>query len=89
MALGAQRGLVQRQVVVQGLTLVAIGGAIGLSAAIASARTAASALVTVQNATPAIVGSVVGLVLTVALLANWIPARRAGRVELFELLRRE
>jgi predicted permease len=88
-ALGAQRGDVFRLIMIRGVILVAIGVAIGLGASFAFSRLLSSLLfgVTPNNAA-ALVGVSVGLI-AVALLACYIPARRATKVDPLVALRYE
>ena len=80
MALGAQVGAVQRLIVRQGMVLTLIAVAIGMPAAFALARLFTSVLYGVHN-NDAVTFTVVPIFLTaVALLACWLPARRAARV---------
>jgi len=89
MALGAQRGVVIRMVLRQGLLLVAIGLAIGVGGAIGLTRYIASELYGVTATDPATFAAVVLLLALVALIACWIPARRAMRVDPMVALRHE
>jgi putative ABC transport system permease protein len=89
MALGANAGDVQRMVVRQGLTLVAVGLALGVGASLALTRVL-SALVNGVSASDPVTLGAVGLVLTVAAtLASLIPARAATRVDPMVVLRYE
>jgi putative ABC transport system permease protein len=89
MALGAGQGDVLRLVIGQGMKLALTGLAIGLAAALALTRLMKSLLFSVSASDPLTFGSVSLLLLLVALLACWIPARRATRVDPLIALRRE
>lgn len=88
-ALGAQRRDVFRLIMIRGVILVAVGVAIGLGTSLAFSRFLSSLLfgVTPNNVTT-LVGVSVGLI-AVALLACYIPARRATRVDPLIALRYE
>jgi predicted permease len=89
MALGAHREDVVRLVVGRGLLLAGAGLAIGLAAAIAVTRFASFLLYGTSPLDPVTFSSVVALLVGVALVAAWTPARRAARVEPVVALREE
>jgi len=81
MALGAQRSDILRMVLKNGVTLVAIGSAIGVAASAALARVMASQIWGVSPTDPATLGAVIVIVLVVGLAACVFPARSATRVD--------
>ncbi|MFN2564853.1 MAG: FtsX-like permease family protein, partial [Gemmatimonadaceae bacterium] len=87
MALGAPRGAVLRLVVRQGLVTAATGLALGLAAAAAATRFLSGFLFGVRPLDPLTFGAVPALLLLVALVACWLPARRATRVDPMSALR--
>jgi ABC-type antimicrobial peptide transport system permease subunit len=88
-ALGAQTGDIQRMVIGRGVRLALAGTLLGLSGAFGAARLLVSMLYGVRPADPAVFLGVSGLLIAVALLACWIPARRAMRVDPIIALRYE
>ena len=86
MALGAQRSDILRMVFIHGLWIVGIGLAVGLGASFGAARLLRS-MITVSAVDPATFVAVPAILAVIALLACWIPARRATRTEPMEALR--
>jgi putative ABC transport system permease protein len=89
MALGARPRNVLLMVIRQGLSLALVGVAIGLAAALALTRVMAGLLFNVEAADPAIFVSITLLLVFVALLASYLPARRATKVDPMIALRTE
>jgi predicted permease len=88
-ALGATQGQILREVLVQGARLTASGLVLGLAGALVGTRLLSSMLYGIQSTDP-ITFAVASLVLcAVALLASYIPARRATRVDPMVALRYE
>ncbi|MGH7620089.1 MAG: ABC transporter permease [Gemmatimonadaceae bacterium] len=88
-ALGAQRGNVLRLVVGQGAVLGALGIGIGLVGALSVTRFLRTMLFGVSPFDPASFIGVAAVLSVIALLASYIPARRAARVDPVEALRHE
>jgi len=89
MALGARPRDVLRLVVVQGLGLVAAGLLLGVAGAWALTRLLATSLYEVSPTDPATFAAVAVVLTAAALLACWIPARRATRIDPMAALRCE
>jgi len=89
MALGAQSSQVLRMVVSSGLRLAVIGIGIGVIAAVAVTQALKAALYQVSATDPITFVAVSLLLLGVAALASWAPARRAARVDPMVPLRAE
>jgi ABC-type antimicrobial peptide transport system permease subunit len=87
MAIGARPGQVEWMVVAQSLLLVGLGLAVGLAAALAGTRVLEGLLYGVEPTEPRAFAAAAALLTAVALLASWIPARRAARVDPSEALR--
>jgi ABC-type antimicrobial peptide transport system permease subunit len=86
-ALGASRRNVLTLVVREGVTLAALGIALGMTGAFALSRVLTSLLYGVSTTDPVTYGVVIGLLAIAALVASWLPARRAARVQPTEALR--
>ena len=89
MALGATRLDILRLIAGEGMKLIALGGVIGLGAALAAAQLLKSLLYNVGRYDPATYLAVVLLLAVVALAATLIPARAAMKVEPVTALRYE
>lgn len=88
-ALGASSGQVVRMVLGQGFALTLAGVAVGLGAAFLLTRVIASLLFGVGALDPLTYGAVAGVLLGVAALASYVPARRAARVDPLLAMRAE
>ena len=89
MALGAKPGDVRNMVVLQGMRLALAGVAIGVAAALGLTRFLASFLFGVKALDPLAFIATPILLVSVALVAVWLPARRASRVDPINALRYE
>ncbi len=89
MALGARHSTVRWLVLRDALAMVIVGAAIGLPAALAVTRYASSLLYGITPRDPLSAVAATMTLLTVALIASYIPARRASRVEPTIALRSE
>jgi len=89
MALGADRASVMRMVLSQGLRLTLVGVVVGLAGAFAMNRVLASLLFGVRPSDPVTIGAVVAIISGVALVACYLPARVATRVDPMIVLRDE
>jgi predicted permease len=89
MALGAGTGTVRKMVVWQGMRLALAGVAIGIGSALGLTRLIATFLFGVRDKDPAVFVGVAVLLSLVSLLAVWLPARRATRIDPVIALRYE
>jgi len=89
MAIGAARGDVLRLVLGQELPVIAASATVGLLAALAATRVLRASLFQVAPSDPLTLGLAVVLLVVVALMATWLPARRAARLDPLRALRSE
>ncbi len=87
MALGARARTVRRMVVAQGGRVAVVGAAVGVIASLGLTRYIESMLFGVQRLDVLTFTGVSGVLVAVALLASYLPARRASRVDPVEALR--
>ena len=87
LALGAEPGSVAAQIVRQGGLVALAGIAVGLAAALAGSQVIASLLYGVSPRDPAVFAATTLTLLGVALVACWLPARRAARLSPLDALR--
>lgn len=81
MALGASRGRVQSAVLARTLRLAAVGLAAGLTGSLAAAHAIVSLLYGTAPTDPLTYVAIMALLVSVALLAGYVPARRASRID--------
>jgi len=89
LALGAKRGALVRRLIGGGVALTLAGLALGLAAGLAVAYALARQLFGITPTDPVTYGGVSILLLDVAFIACWLPARRVLDVQPAEALRRE
>jgi putative ABC transport system permease protein len=89
LALGAQRRDVAKMVLGQGLAVAMAGTAIGVGGALFLTRLAGPQLYDVRPNDPWVFAGVAALLLAIAMVAAWLPARRASRVDPMIVLRHE
>jgi len=89
LALGAQRSNVLRMMLGQGLRLAVVGVGLGLLGAVAFTRLLKGLLFGINPSDPFTFAAIAMLLAGVAVLACWIPARRATKVDPLEALRTE
>jgi predicted permease len=89
MALGAERASLQWLVIGEGLVLFAVGGVIGLAGAFAGARLLRAFLFDLTPSDPVTYVAIIVVLGVAAVVASWIPALRASRVDPVVALRAE
>jgi predicted lysophospholipase L1 biosynthesis ABC-type transport system permease subunit len=87
MALGASSGDVQRRVVQETLLMAAAGAALGLAGAWAARSVMASLVFDMSATDPLTFGGMAALLAAVAVVAGYVPARRASRIDPMTALR--
>ena len=86
-ALGASAGDLERMILGQGLGLTAVGAGLGLVAALSLNRLIAGLLYDTSGRDPLTYLATIGVLVAVALVACWLPAMRAARVDPMQTLR--
>jgi len=89
LAMGARKEDVLSQVVRQGMLLVVLGAAVGLAMSVAGAGLVSGLLIDIDARNPAVYAGVTLLLVTVAAVANYLPARKAAGLDPAAVLRRE
>jgi predicted permease len=89
MALGASTQQILGTVLREGLVLAAVGGVCGVALSVAAGKGLGSLLVGVSAVDPVTYGGVIGVVGLVSLVACYLPARRATRIDPLGALREE
>jgi putative ABC transport system permease protein len=89
MALGASAGEIRKMVLSQSARLVAVGLALGTVAAVFLTRLLKAQLYEVSPSDPVTFTAVVGLLAAAAMIASYLPARKATRVDPMLVLREE
>ncbi|HEX5047594.1 MAG TPA: ABC transporter permease, partial [Gammaproteobacteria bacterium] len=88
-ALGARAEDIVRMILAQGGRLVAIGVAIGVAGAVALGLALAAQIRNVSAVDPLVIAAAVAGLAAAALIASWVPARRAARIDPMRALREE
>jgi predicted permease len=89
MAIGARPKDVERLIVRRSLTLAGLGLLVGVAASLAGTRLLAGILYGVAPTDPRVFGAAGALLMAVTLVASWLPAHRAARIDPSEALRSE
>jgi putative ABC transport system permease protein len=89
LALGADKATVLRMVVGQGLRLSLVGTGVGLLLAVGATRILAAQLYGVETRDPIVFATVAVVLILIALLAAYLPGRRASRVDPIVALRND
>ena len=86
LALGAQPAQVTRMIVARGMRLALIGGGIGVALAIAELRWVRTLLFEVEPGDPTTIVTTAAVLLVTAVIACWLPGRRAARIKPIEAI---
>lgn len=89
MALGASPGEVMRQVLRQSMGMILIGTAVGVVGALAAGRVLVHAVSGMSGVEPLTIAIMVSVLIAAALVASFVPARRASRIDPVKALRQE
>lgn len=89
LAMGASRAGVLRMVVADGGWLIGVGLVIGAALSLTAAKAARTLLFGLEPSDPATIAAAIALLTVIGLLASYLPARRASRVEPMSVLRQE
>jgi putative ABC transport system permease protein len=89
MALGADRRAVVKMIVRESAVLLGLGVAVGAVLAVAAGKTASALLYGLSATDPATMAQAAAVLLVVAVLATWVPAERAARIDPMRALREE
>lgn len=89
LALGAARADIMRLIVGRGFRLMTVGLGLGLLGSLAASRLLASRLPGVNEFDPVVMAGAAAILATIALLACWLPARRATKADPITALRAE
>jgi putative ABC transport system permease protein len=89
MALGATAGSVRRLIVSQGAKVVLVGVVVGIGVAIASTRLLNALLYEVNASDPLVFVAMSIMMMSIGLLASYVPARRASNMDAMESLRND
>ncbi len=87
LALGARASDITRLVLGSGAKLALLGSGLGLVGAVGASRLIAAGFPGLQTNNPVVLGGVTGLLVGVALLSSWLPARRAAQADPVTALR--
>jgi ABC-type antimicrobial peptide transport system permease subunit len=89
MALGATAGDMRRMVMSRGLSLAFVGAAIGIVGALATSRLLSALLFEISPTDATTLAAVAAVIVAVAAIASFVPARSTGRIDPIIALRNE